>query len=177
MIFGGFLLRETYELAFCCAATLCKSTPKFLSLDPSTFTNPVPVGSVLHLHAMISNTRPFSVALKGDNNQATSGGFRGDENSTGSRHTRVQVRVESIVCKIDELATKSTGLFNYTFLVEKNIEVIPRSYRDYMLWMDARRRAERLQASIERTEKVEETVEDRLWEKINASWDRGSGSG
>ena len=45
MIFGGFLLKQTFELAFCCAASFAHTRPVFVSLDPSTFKNPVPVGS------------------------------------------------------------------------------------------------------------------------------------
>jgi len=48
MIFGGFLLKQTFELAFCCAASVSHTRPSFISLDPSTFQNPVPVGSVLY---------------------------------------------------------------------------------------------------------------------------------
>jgi acyl-coenzyme A thioesterase 9 len=37
MIFGGYLLKQTFELAFTCAAAFCHTRPRFLNLDPITF--------------------------------------------------------------------------------------------------------------------------------------------
>ena len=61
MIFGGFLLKQTFESAFRCAASLSHSRPTFLNFDPSTFDNPVPVGSVLYLTATVAYTDPLLV--------------------------------------------------------------------------------------------------------------------
>lgn len=58
MIFGGFHLKQTFELAFCCAASFAHARPTFISADPCTFRNPVPVGSVLYLTATIAYTDP-----------------------------------------------------------------------------------------------------------------------
>ena len=42
MIFGGFLLKQTFELAFCCAAAFSHSRPTFVSLDPRfVFSQPI----------------------------------------------------------------------------------------------------------------------------------------
>lgn len=117
MIFGGFLLKQTFELAFCCAASFSHARPNFVALDPSTFENPVPVGSVLYLRATVSYTEPEG------------------------KFTRVQVRVDSKVRDVEHGSKKSTGMFNYTFLVEKDIQVMPQHYGEFMLWVDARRRA------------------------------------
>ncbi|PLB54424.1 putative acyl-CoA thioester hydrolase [Aspergillus steynii IBT 23096] len=122
MIFGGFLLKQTFELAFCCAASFSHARPNFISLDPSTFENPVPVGSVLYLRATIAYTEPLE--------------------RDGSKFTKVQVRVDSKVRDVEHGTKKSTGQFNYTFLVEKDIQVMPKSYGEFMLWTDARRRAQ-----------------------------------
>ena len=122
MIFGGFLLRETFELAFCCVASFAHARPNFISLDPSTFENPVPVGSVLYLNAVVSYTEPEE-RVAGDN-----------------KFTKVQVRVDSSVRDVDHGMRRSTGRFNYTFLVEKDIRVMPQSYDEFMAWTDARRR-------------------------------------
>lgn len=35
---------------------------------------------------------------------------------------------------------KSTGQFNYTFSVPKDIKVMPQSYSEHMMYIDARRR-------------------------------------
>ncbi|CAG8947943.1 unnamed protein product [Penicillium salamii] len=134
MIFGGFLLKETFELAFCCAASFAQSRPNFLSLDPSTFDNPVPVGSLLYLSATVSYTE--SIELEGDE----------------CKYTKVHVHVNSEVRDVDTKMKKPTGIFNYTFLVEKDIQVVPETYSDFMLWTEARRRA--LQVAADPTQKV-----------------------
>ncbi|KAJ5666163.1 uncharacterized protein N7477_008611 [Penicillium maclennaniae] len=122
MIFGGFLLKQSFELAFCCAASFARARPNFLALDPLTFENPVPVGSVLYLRATIAYTEP-------------------EEREDRGKFTRVQVRADSKVRDVEHGTKKSTGMFNYTFLVEGDIKVMPKSYGEFMLWTDARRRA------------------------------------
>lgn len=132
MIFGGFLLKQTFELAFCCAASFSHCRPSFLSLDPSTFENPVPVGSVLYMTATVVYTDPPLIPEPGK--QPTSpNGF-----------TRVHVRVDSRVRNVEHGETKPTGTFNYTFTVEKDMKVMPRQYGEYMMYIDARRRAKRV---------------------------------
>ncbi|KAL4937533.1 hypothetical protein BDV06DRAFT_71154 [Aspergillus oleicola] len=130
MIFGGYLLKQSFELAFCCAASFSHARPNFISLDPSTFENPVPVGSVLYLRATVAYTEPLEGELEG-----VAGG------SSGSKYTKIQVRVDTKVRDVEHGTKKATGMFNYTFLVEGDVHVMPRSYGEYMVWTDARRRA------------------------------------
>ena len=169
MIFGGFLLKQTFELAFCCAAAFSHSRPNFLSLDPSTFENPVPVGSVLYLTATVAYTDPPLVNLAGSEDFTSKGrnekGAEIADGSTESKFTRVQIRVDSKVRNVEHGETKPTGQFNYTFLVEKDIKVMPRGYHEFMIWIDARRRAQRASETIESLEKdVKRTQyqEDRI---------------
>lgn len=131
MIFGGYLLKQTFELAFCCAASFSRTRPTFVSLDPSTFQNPVPVGSVLYLTATIVYTDPPLV--HGASDESTSG-------KTENTQTRVVVRVDSKVRNVEHGETKPTGQFNYTFTVDKDIKVMPKSYLEFMMYCDARRR-------------------------------------
>ncbi len=137
MIFGGFLLKQTFELAFSCVASFSHSRPRFLSLDPSSFENPVPVGSVLYLTATVAYTESHPVTT----DQETSGASK--------QWTRVQVRVDSRVRNVEHGETKPTGQFNYTFLVEKDVQVMPRTYSEFMIWTDARRRAHRVAESLD----------------------------
>lgn len=137
MIFGGFLLQQTFELAFCCAASFSHSRPTFLSLDPSTFENPVPVGSVLYLKATVSYTTHV---------EESHGQTSGEEGQ--GKFTKVQVRVDSSVHEVEHGAKKPTGVFNYTFLVERGIQIMPQTYSDFMVWVDARRRANSTTASL-----------------------------
>ena len=143
MIFGGFLLKQTFELAFCCAASFSHSRPTFVSLDPSTFENPVPVGSVLYLTAIVAYTDPPLVNIGSLVDSYVVDGPPAKE------YTRVQIRIDSKVRNVEHGETKPTGQFNYTFLVEKDIKVMPRTYSEFMIWVDARRRAEHVTASLQ----------------------------
>ena len=113
MIFGGFLLKQTFELAFCCAAAFSHSRPRFLSLDPSTFENPVPVGSVLYLTATVAYTDPPPVTLTGSEHSKSQ---RGDpeapavaDDSSDAKFTRVQIRIDSKVRNVEHGESKPTG--------------------------------------------------------------------
>ncbi|KAL9616583.1 MAG: hypothetical protein Q9160_008563 [Pyrenula sp. 1 TL-2023] len=125
MIFGGYLLKSAFELAFTCVAAFSHCRPVFVSLDPSRFQEPVPVGSVLYAKAQIVYTEP-----------ASAGG------------TRVQVSVDTKVRNVEHREKKATGTFNYTFHVENDIRVVPESFDDYMAWIDGRRRAQQATDSL-----------------------------
>ncbi|KAL2205724.1 acyl-coenzyme A thioesterase 9 [Sarocladium strictum] len=132
MIFGGFHLKQTFELAFCCAASFAHARPTFISADPCTFRNPVPIGSVLYLKATVAYTDPPLVEEDGSEPQ------QDPENPM----TRVHVRVDSKVRDVEHGFAKPTGQFNYTFSVPKSVRVIPHTYQEYMMYIDARRRVQ-----------------------------------
>ncbi len=158
MIFGGFLLKQTFELAFCCAASFSHSRPTFVSLDPSTFENPVPVGSVLYLTATVAYTdAPLVMAseVAGRRFEEPKKSLDDREALANFQYTRVQIRIDSKVRNIEHGETKPTGQFNYTFLVKKDIKVMPRTYSEFMIWVDARRRAERFSGSTTGLEEVD----------------------
>lgn len=155
MIFGGFLLKQTFELAFCCAASFAHTRPTFVSLDPSTFQNPVPVGSVLYLIATVIYTDPPLVPAASDGQP--------EEARPQNSQTRIQVRVDSKVRDVEHGIAKPTGQFNYTFTVDKDIKVMPRTYSEFMMYVDARRRAKSVQESIKHGE-TDKGVQDRVTE-------------
>jgi len=126
MIFGGYLLKTTFELAFTCAASFSHERPRFLNLDPSTFEEPVPVGSVLYVAAGISYTEP-------------------DPNGG----TRIQVMVRTHVRSVEHVERKNTGTFFYTFHSDAEVNVLPQSYSEFMQWVGGRRRAQSLAGSFE----------------------------
>lgn len=68
--------------------------------------------------------------------------------SNRKQRTRVQIRVDSKVRDIEHGETKPTGQFNYTFLVDREIRVVPQTYSEFMIWVDARRRAGRARESL-----------------------------
>jgi acyl-coenzyme A thioesterase 9 len=134
MIFGGYLLKQTFELAFTCAAAFSHTKPSFLNLDPSTFENPVPVGSVLYLSAGVTFTEPDS-----------NGG------------TRIQVIVTTKVRNVEHKQRKNTGTFFYTFHVDNDVQITPQTYDEFMRWVDGRRRAQRVSASLRANEEAGNT--------------------
>lgn len=141
MIFGGFLLKTTFELAFTCASAASHARPTFIALDPSTFENPVPVGSVLYLTATVAYT----------DSPIIPGGADGDAKASPEGSTRIQVRVDSKIRNIEHAAgeTRPTGQFNYTFEVSGDVKVVPQTYSQFMVYLDARRRARRVSAAPE----------------------------
>lgn len=145
MIFGGFLLKSTFELAFTCVSAFSHTRPSFIALDPSTFENPVPVGSVLYLTATVAYTDSPLVSS-------------GDVKVSPEGSTRIQIRVDSKIRNIEHGETKPTGQFNYTFEVKKDVKIIPESYSQFMMYLDARRRASRVNASLQETGSKKEGV-------------------
>src|SRR5271155_3771988 len=127
MIFGGYILRLTFELAHSCAARFSHSRPRFISLDSTTFDCPVPVGSILESEAMVVYTSPNSESV--DLDPAT------PENEA----TRVQVRVRATVRDVHTGQKTTTGTFAYTFGVEGNRRVLPTQYAEYIEWIKAKR--------------------------------------
>ncbi|KAH8697217.1 putative acyl-CoA thioester hydrolase [Talaromyces proteolyticus] len=132
MIFGGFLLQKTFELAFCCAASFSHSRPTFVALDPSTFENSVPVGSVLYMNSLVAYTEPLLH----------------EDGKGNSKYTKVHVRVDTRVRDVEHATRKSTGSFHYSFIVPNKVQVMPTHYTEYMMWLDARRRAQELDPII-----------------------------
>lgn len=53
-IFGGFLMREAFELAYTNARLYLKARPFTLSSDDITFRRPVPIGSILFLSSQVN---------------------------------------------------------------------------------------------------------------------------
>ena len=86
-----------------------------------------------------------------DRAEGKSEGSGQDESKTDgeNKYTRVQIRVDSKVRNIEHGETKPTGQFNYTFLVEKDVRIMPQTYSEFMIWVDARRRAERVKVTID----------------------------
>ena len=143
-------MRHAYELAFSCCASFAHARPTFVSLDPSKFMNPVPVGSVLYLRAVVAYTDPPMVSEadvagmregegahgQGQQQEPAAEGFSGGR----PKQTRVQVRVDSKVRSVEHGTSKPTGQFNYTFTVDADVKVMPQTYQEFMVYIDARRR-------------------------------------
>ncbi|EDN09108.1 predicted protein [Histoplasma mississippiense (nom. inval.)] len=90
-----------------------------------------------------ANIRTSLLLAAGSDNNNSSGGGGGTR-----KFTKVQVRVDSKVRDAEHTTKKPTGVFHYTFLVEKDVQVMPQSYSDFMIWVDAKRRAQNTNKSL-----------------------------
>ena len=100
------------------------------------------MGSVLYLTATVAYTD--SAEGKGEGN-----GDDGGKTDEEGKYIRVQIRIDSRVRNIEHGETRPTGQFNYTFLIEKDVRIMPQTYSEFMIWIDARRRAERVRNTID----------------------------
>ncbi|GJJ77586.1 acyl-coenzyme A thioesterase 9 [Entomortierella parvispora] len=119
-IFGGYLMRLAYELAFCNASVFIKSRPLFLSLDDISFRKPVPIGTFLALDSQI-------VFAEG-----------GDSHS-------FEVMVKADVLDIQAGTRETTNTFWFTFMDPKEgygatPKIMPRTYAESMLYLEGKRR-------------------------------------
>ena len=53
-IFGGYLMRLSFELAYATASSFVKSLPLFVALDEISFRKPVSIGSILAMDAEVT---------------------------------------------------------------------------------------------------------------------------
>lgn len=169
MIFGGYLLRQTFELAYACAAAFSHSTPRFVSLDSTTFRNPVPVGSVLYLNAVVVYTsfinRKLNPEAGSEEGLASALDFEAHDGSSdiSAPGTLIQVRVDGTVRDLTHGQTTNTGQFTYSYFVPafpsssgtgeitavagqegqkpKYWSVLPQTYSEMMEYLEGRRAA------------------------------------
>ncbi|XP_067896324.1 acyl-CoA thioesterase 9, tandem duplicate 1 isoform X2 [Heterodontus francisci] len=111
-IFGGFLMRKAFELAWANACVYGGSRPYAIAVDDILFQKPVEIGSLLYLSSQVCYTES----------------------------NFIQVRVHSEV--VDPLTKQhsTTNIFHFTFGSEKEVmQVIPKTYGESMLYLDGKR--------------------------------------
>ncbi|XP_067848594.1 acyl-coenzyme A thioesterase 9, mitochondrial-like isoform X2 [Heptranchias perlo] len=111
-IFGGFLMRKAFELAWASACVYGGSRPYVIAVDDIIFQKPVEIGSLLYLSSQICYTEK----------------------------NYIQVRVHSEV--VDPLTKEhsTTNIFHFTFDSEKEMmQIIPKTYGESMLYLDGKR--------------------------------------
>ncbi|KAL5004407.1 hypothetical protein ScPMuIL_017863 [Solemya velum] len=115
-IFGGFLMRKAFELAWVNATLFSKTRPTVCVVDDIVFRRPVEIGSLLFLSSQIVYTE-------------------------GSK---MQVFVHAEVVNPKDGSHKTTNDFHFTFDTEladlKN--VIPKTYAESMLYLEGKRHFE-----------------------------------
>lgn len=112
-IFGGFLMREAFELAWCNVFMNTGTRPVLLAVDEITFERPVEIGSVLASTNMI----------------------------TYSKGKYVQSRVLSEVINPVDGSRQTTNTFNFTFVAPRGKvpEIYPKTYSEMMLYLTGKR--------------------------------------
>lgn len=111
-IFGGYLMRKGYTLAFSTAYMYIKEVPVFVSLDEITFLKPVQVGDFLQMVSHIVYT--------------------------SGKYLHVEVIAEILDPQSSE--TKTANVFNFKFQASKDVmPVFPETYEEAVRFLSARR--------------------------------------
>ncbi|KAM4795760.1 acyl-coenzyme A thioesterase 9, mitochondrial-like [Rhinophrynus dorsalis] len=111
-IFGGFLMRKAYELAWATACSFGGSRPYVVAVDDIMFQRPVEIGSLLFLSCQVCYT---------ENNY-------------------IQVRVHSEVSDPNTRDHHTTNIFHFTYMYEKEVpQIVPQTYGESMLYLDGKR--------------------------------------
>eukprot|EP00842_Homolaphlyctis_polyrhiza_P001636 jgi/Hompol1/2473/HPOL_000092-RA len=122
-IFGGYLMRLAFELAYANALTFAESPIVFVALDDITFRSPVNIGSLLSLRSQVvyapgPPSSSFQVAVKADVINPLASGVK----------------------------RQTTNTFHFTFAApnrETVPRVLPKTYEESMAYIDGRRRKQR----------------------------------
>jgi len=148
-IFGGFLMREAYELAYSAASSFSADAvgeerggfPTLVAMDDVTFNRPVNVGDVVSMVARVVYTGANEMLLAPPGSQETS---------------LYQVRVDIGIINLRTGKRSVSNEFHFTFMSRAPAEsaqgsepafrtlrvpaVMPRTYQEGMEWLSGRRR-------------------------------------
>lgn len=120
-IFGGFLMRKAYELAWATACNFGGSRPFIVMVDDIMFQKPVEVGSLLFLSSQVCFTQD----------------------------KYIQVRVHSEVASLQNKEHMTTNVFHFTFMSEKEVPLVfPKTYGESMLYLDGQRHFNAMSAPV-----------------------------
>ncbi|KAI9274699.1 HotDog domain-containing protein [Phascolomyces articulosus] len=138
-IFGGYLMRRAYELAYANSTLYLKSQhADLLAMDEVIFRKPVHVGSLLNLKSEIIY-------------------------SEGHPHRSFQCRVVAEVVDIEKDTRETTNVFYFTMAAtDEKTEprrILPKTYAETMLWLDGKRR--RLQGVSSRHLLLEQLAKEK----------------
>lgn len=166
-IFGGFLMREAFELGFTCGQLFSHSQLHFLAVDELAFKHPVAIGSVLQLTAQVVYTQneTYSNSDKEDyninnstkrdkrenndynnnndnNNNHITITNNNNNNNTNFSSQLIHVEVVADVLDIQSGTRKTTNTFHFTYRKESPPlqEVKPTTYAEAMKYLEGKRR-------------------------------------
>ena len=113
-IFGGFIMRQSFELAWANAYVYAKEMPQIEFMDDILFQKPVEIGSLLYFNSQVCFTH--------------------------HKYTQVRVSAEVVNPKTGELSV--TNVFQYTFSYANSVDpakIIPKTYHEAIMYLDGRR--------------------------------------
>jgi acyl-coenzyme A thioesterase 9 len=115
-IFGGYLMRLAFELAYSTGYIFAKSRISFVALDDIIFKQPVSIGSLLSLTSQVT----YSAA--------------------STRCFQVKVKADVIDPLTGQQATTNTFHFTFEAHTEQHYQVMPRSYDETMRFIEGQRK-------------------------------------
>jgi acyl-coenzyme A thioesterase 9 len=109
-IFGGFLMRRAYELAFATAYMFGGVRPRFIQMDDVSFTSPVSIGDLLVFNARVLYTEE-------PESSAGSSTATGPVQATahGAAFPLIHVEVETWVTVPEQVRARLSNQFYFTF--------------------------------------------------------------
>lgn len=110
-IFGGYIMRRGFELAYIAAFCFSKHRPRFIALDDNSFLKPVEIGSVVTFTATI-------VYAEGES-------------------CTVQVNVE--VLHPETGKTETTNIFYFSFGIPVQQKIVPETYHEAIMFLEGKR--------------------------------------
>nr|CAB3219767.1 acyl-coenzyme A thioesterase 9, mitochondrial-like [Phallusia mammillata] len=113
-VFGGFLMRKAFELAWANACVFSNSRPSVAFMDDIFFHCPVPIGSLLLMSSQISFTE--------------------------GKYFMARVNAEVMNTLTGESRTSNVFYFTFTCTKPKLPAVSPKTYGESMLYLDCMRR-------------------------------------
>jgi acyl-coenzyme A thioesterase 9 len=120
-IFGGFLMRRAFELAFSNAYVFGGARPLFLQMDDVSFASPVDVGDLLVFNSRVLYTD--TGRLKDYYNSATISAPGYDEDQ---ELPLVHIEVEAWVTEPEKASARLSNSFYFTFAISKKDKQVRR---------------------------------------------------
>ena len=146
-VFGGFLMRRAFELAFSNAYLFGGKRPVFLEVDEVSFASPVDVGDLLVFHSRVLYTEP------GNSNYSTKSTSQ-STTANAIATTLLHIEVEAWVTVPEHVSARMSNQFYFTFAVhnEKAVRTVLPANLD-----EARRIATRMAVDQEQARENERT--------------------
>lgn len=148
-VFGGFLMRRAFELAFSNAYLFGGARPIFLEVDEVSFASPVDVGDLLVFHSRVLFTENQAGHLHDYYQQGSDPNVdRSDNPAIALMH----IEVEAWVTEPEKVSARMSNQFYFTFAVKQKEGQTPRVRKVLPSNIDeARRMAMRMHAEKEQT--------------------------